>query len=125
MPVVQIEHPIRDFETWKATFDRDPIGREASGVRRYEIYRPVDDPNYVAVDLEIDSRAEAVKASFLCASVVFMIPSPACASRHSPIGDGRFTAKAAEMSWTPARPSLPRLEPRCIRGRDVSRPSRP
>lgn len=59
MPVVQIEHPIRDFNTWKAAFDRDPAHREASGVRRYQVYRPVDDPNYVGVDLEFDARAEA------------------------------------------------------------------
>lgn len=63
MPVVQIEHPIRDFETWKAAFDRDPVRREASGVKRYRIYRPIDDPMYIAMDLEFDSRdrAEAFK----------------------------------------------------------------
>lgn len=59
MPVVQLEHPVRDFDTWKAAFDRDPVGREASGVRRYQIYRPIDDPNFIAVDLEFDSRGEA------------------------------------------------------------------
>jgi hypothetical protein len=59
VPVVQLEHPIRDFDTWKAAFDRDPVGREASGVRRYQIYRPIDDPNFIAVDLEFDSRGEA------------------------------------------------------------------
>jgi hypothetical protein len=60
MAVVQLEHAINDFETWKAAFDRDPVHREASGVRHYEIYRPIDDPNYVAVDLAFDTIAEAV-----------------------------------------------------------------
>jgi hypothetical protein len=59
VPVVQLEHPIRDFATWKAAFDADPIQREASGVRSYRIYRPVDDPNYVAVDLVLDTQAHA------------------------------------------------------------------
>lgn len=59
MAVVQLEHPIHDFDTWKAAFDRDPIRREASGVRRYEIYRPIDDPRYIAVDLEFASRDQA------------------------------------------------------------------
>lgn len=59
MPIVQIEHAVRDFATWKGAFDRDPVGREASGVRRYRIYRPVDDPNYIAVDLELETRGEA------------------------------------------------------------------
>jgi len=57
--VLQIEHPITSFETWKAAFDRDPVGRERTGVRSYRIYRPVDDPNYVALDLEFDDRATA------------------------------------------------------------------
>jgi len=59
VPVLQIEHPVRDFETWKAAFDSDPARREAGGVRRYQVYRPLDDPNYIAVDLEFDSRDEA------------------------------------------------------------------
>ena len=59
MPVLQIEHPVRDFETWKATFDGGQERRDAGRVRRYQVYRPVDDPNYIAVDLEFDSRDEA------------------------------------------------------------------
>ena len=63
MPVLQIEHPVRDFEAWKSVFDSDPARREVGGVRRYEIYRPIDDPNYVGVNLEFDSQgtAEAFK----------------------------------------------------------------
>lgn len=63
MTIVQIEHPISSWDAWKAAFDRDPIQREASGVRRYRIVRPVDDPNFVAVDLEFDDgpKAEAFR----------------------------------------------------------------
>jgi hypothetical protein len=63
VPVLQIEHPVRDYAAWKAAFDSDPAGRERGGVRRYEIYRPVDDPGFVAVDLAFDNRdaAEAFK----------------------------------------------------------------
>lgn len=59
MPVLQIEHPVRDFDAWKAVFDGAQQRREVGNVQRYEVYRPVDDPNYVAVDLEFDSRDEA------------------------------------------------------------------
>ena len=59
MTILHIEHPIRDFDTWKAAFDRDPIGREPSGVRRYRVLRPIDDPNYVMIDLEFDTSIEA------------------------------------------------------------------
>lgn len=60
MPIVQIEHPVGSFAAWKAAFDRDPVGREASGVRRYRIFRPVDDPNYIAVNLEFEDASRAV-----------------------------------------------------------------
>lgn len=59
MTTVHIEHPVRDFATWKAAFDRDPADRRASGVQRYSIQRPVDDPNYVAIDLDFATAAEA------------------------------------------------------------------
>lgn len=59
MHILRIEHQIRDFDAWKEAFDRDPVGREQGGVRRYHVLRPVDDPNYIMVDLEFDSSSEA------------------------------------------------------------------
>jgi hypothetical protein len=59
VPVLQIEHAVRDFDAWKATFDSDPLGREQGGVRQYRILQPIDDPNYVIVDLEFDNSVEA------------------------------------------------------------------
>lgn len=59
MHILKIEHPVPDFDRWKQTFDNDPLGREKSGVRRYRVLRPIDDPNYVMVDLEFDSAGEA------------------------------------------------------------------
>ena len=60
MPVLRLEHAIRDFDLWKSAFDRDPIGRERSGVRGHRVFRPIDDPNYIAVDLEFDTVAELI-----------------------------------------------------------------
>jgi hypothetical protein len=59
VPILQIEHAISDFGVWKRAFDADPVRREESGVRRYRVFRPVDDPKYVKIDLEFDSSAEA------------------------------------------------------------------
>lgn len=59
MPILRIEHRVPDFGGWKAAFESDPVGRERSGVRRYQILRAVDDPNYVLIDLEFDSMSEA------------------------------------------------------------------
>lgn len=59
MVIVQMEHPISSFAAWKAAFDADPVRREESGVRRYRIVRPMDDPNFVAVDLQFDDAPHA------------------------------------------------------------------
>jgi hypothetical protein len=59
MHTVQIEHAVRDFDGWKVAFDRDPARREVSGVRRYRIFRPIDDPHFVAVDLDFDTKIAA------------------------------------------------------------------
>jgi len=59
MPVVQLEHAVKDFVMWKAAFDRDPIDRRRLGVRRHRILRPVDDPNYVVVELDFDTTEQA------------------------------------------------------------------
>lgn len=56
---LRIEHPVSSYEIWKKAFDSDPVGREKSGVRRYQILRAVDDPNYVIIDLEFDTQAQA------------------------------------------------------------------
>jgi hypothetical protein len=59
MTILQIEHGVRDYEAWKRAFDSDPVGREYGGVRRYRIMRPVDDPNYVVIELEFTGAGEA------------------------------------------------------------------
>jgi hypothetical protein len=59
MPTLLIEHPVPDFDLWKRAFDGDPVGRERSGVRRYQVQRPIDDPNYVMVDLDFDTVEQA------------------------------------------------------------------
>ena len=59
MSILRIEHPVRDYGAWKAAFDSDPVGRERSGVRRYQVMRAIDDPNFVMIDLEFGTRGEA------------------------------------------------------------------
>ena len=67
MITLRIEHKISNYEGWKKTFDSDPINRKQSGVRRYRIYRPLDDTNFVIIDLDFDSleKAQATKTALL------------------------------------------------------------
>ena len=55
MYILRIEHPIISYEGWKKAFDSDPADRQKSGVRRYRVMRPIDDANYIMIDLEFDT----------------------------------------------------------------------
>jgi hypothetical protein len=59
MYVLNFWHTVSDYAEWKRVFDSDPLGREASGVRRYSIERPTDDERQVIGHLEFDGLAEA------------------------------------------------------------------
>jgi hypothetical protein len=61
MATLLIQHAITDFDTWKGAFNRFAAAREQAGVRRHLIRRPVDDANFVVIDLEFDTTAEAEK----------------------------------------------------------------
>lgn len=59
MPILRVQHAVPNFEGWKRAFDGDPIDRKGAGVRRYHVHRSVADPNFVMIDLELDTVAEA------------------------------------------------------------------
>ncbi len=59
MLTLRIEHPVTDFDTWKAAFDRFADLRRKSGVMQQRIQRPTDDPCYVVVDLDFATASEA------------------------------------------------------------------
>jgi hypothetical protein len=62
MIVLQIEHNVSSYDGWKDAFDSDPINRKKSGVKRYQVYQSVEDPNYVVIDLYFDSLEESAGA---------------------------------------------------------------
>lgn len=61
MATLRIELKVRDYDMWRTAFAGDSGGREQAGMRRYRIFRPVDDPNCVMVDGDFD-RAEQAHA---------------------------------------------------------------
>jgi hypothetical protein len=59
MYVLNFWHTVTEYGAWKKVFDSDPLGRQASGVRRVTIERPVGDEHTVVGHLEFDSLGEA------------------------------------------------------------------
>ena len=59
MPILHIEHAISDFEVWQQAFKRFDGVRQQAGVRRHHVRRPIDDPQYVVIDLDFDTVEQA------------------------------------------------------------------
>jgi hypothetical protein len=59
MIILQLEHPVPNFDGWKKAFESDPIGRQRGGVVRYNILKKIDDPNYVIINLEFEKQEQA------------------------------------------------------------------
>lgn len=59
MHVLHIENTVRDFDDWKAAFDKFDRFRADQRVRSYRLCRRTDDGNQLTVDLEFDSAEAA------------------------------------------------------------------
>lgn len=59
MATLHIEHPITEFDTWSAAFDRFSQARADGGVLAARVYRPVDDDRYVLIDLDFGTIEQA------------------------------------------------------------------
>jgi hypothetical protein len=77
-----IEHAITDFATWKTAFDRFADARKQAGVVADRIRRPVDDRQYLVVELDFETkdstegrRCEKVREAELKALIV-EVPTP-------------------------------------------------
>jgi hypothetical protein len=59
MTTLHIEHPITDLKAWLAAFDRFAEARAKAGVQAQRVQHPVDDPNYIIIDLDFTTTEEA------------------------------------------------------------------
>ncbi|HEY2594530.1 MAG TPA: hypothetical protein VGK33_11575 [Chloroflexota bacterium] len=59
MPTLHIEHPITDYDTWRAAFDGLIDARRKAGVVSGRVARPVDDPHYIVLGLDFDTTEHA------------------------------------------------------------------
>lgn len=83
MTTLHIEHPITDFATWSAAYDRFADRRRSAGVRAERVQQPVDDEHYVVVDLDFPTREGAQQFLTFLETSVWTSPgsSPALAGR--------------------------------------------
>ena len=70
MPTLHIEHAISDLTTWKQAYDRFAEKRSSAGVTAARLHQPADDANYIVLQLDFPSVAQAAGfKGFLEASV--------------------------------------------------------
>lgn len=84
MVTLHIEHPVTDFETWAGAFDRFAEARRSAGVRAHRVQRPIDDPEYVVVDLDFDTAEAAAAFHEFLTTVVWAVPENAPALAGTP-----------------------------------------
>lgn len=81
---LRIELQVRDYDMWRGAFDRDAGDRQGSGVRRYRIFRPVDDANDVMLDLDFDTAMDAEAFLTVLRTQVWLSPEKAPAKMGTP-----------------------------------------
>ena len=59
MSTLHIEHEITDLETWLGAFRRFEEARRGAGVRAQRVSHPIDDQNYIVVQLDFETTEEA------------------------------------------------------------------
>jgi hypothetical protein len=59
MTTVHIQNTVRDFDTWKANFDKYERFRADQGVQSYRVSRSITEPDEVLVDLEFCDETAA------------------------------------------------------------------
>ena len=84
MPILAIEHAISDFDTWSAAFGRLQAARDRAGVRAHRVRRPVDDPNYVLIELDFDTLPQAQSFLGFLESDVWSTPGKSPALTGTP-----------------------------------------
>ncbi|GIF68438.1 hypothetical protein Ais01nite_64730 [Asanoa ishikariensis] len=84
MPTLRIEHPITDYQTWRGAFDSFAPAREKAGVQQHRILLPVDDQQYVTVDLDFATIEAAQRFRAFLETTVWSDPDRAPALAGTP-----------------------------------------
>jgi hypothetical protein len=101
MPTLHIEHPISDLATWLAAFSRFGEVRQRAGVRAERVLHPVDDTQYIHVDLDFDTVEQAAAFKEFLGTNVWTSREASPALVGTPRARVLTDAHAAPASATP------------------------
>jgi hypothetical protein len=85
LTTLRIEHAISDFTEWRQAFDRFSSAREQAGVRHHRVHQPLEDPNYVLIDLDFDDQPAAERFLGFLRTKVWSVPENAPALEGTPV----------------------------------------
>ena len=71
LATLHIEHPISDLATWLGAFNQFADARRDAGVTAERIHQPVDDDQYIVVQLDFDTVEAAEHFKGFLESVVW------------------------------------------------------
>ncbi len=60
MVTLHIENTVHDYAAWKSVFDKFDRFRAERGVQSLRLFRKVEDPHQVAIDLEFETVEAAI-----------------------------------------------------------------
>ena len=72
MAIMVMNFEVDDYDTWKANFDTDPVGRREAGATGHTVSRGVDNPNegFVRVDFPSVDQAKAFRERLLASGAI-------------------------------------------------------
>lgn len=84
MATLHIEHPISDYPTWRAAYDRFAAARRDAGVVSERVAQPMDDPRYIVVALDFATTERAAAFLHFLETEVWATPTNAPALAGPP-----------------------------------------
>ncbi len=74
MARLHIEHAITDLSTWVEAFNRFEQARRDAGVTSQQVHQPVDDEQYIVVDLDFGDDEAAIGFKEFLEQVIWQTP---------------------------------------------------
>jgi hypothetical protein len=84
LATLHIEHAISDLKTWLGAFGRFAEARQRAGVKAQRVAQPVDDEQYIYVELDFDTVGQADEFKSFLETKVWSSPRASPALHGAP-----------------------------------------